>query len=380
MLMKKIFLLFIIAFLGMATANAELILGKWTDHVLTDASAKFSGGSGTASDPYLIATAYDLAQIAINVNSETTKYSKIYFRQTADIDLAGRYWIPIADGKEEISQSFQGYYDGDYHVVKNMYIKSSECYTARRGFLGLFAWLGKGSLKHLGVVDGYILIDNNRDEQAALLLGYADQSKVDRCFATGRIEATATAGVEIGGLVGQNFSGGEITNCYFIGELESGEIKTMAGLMPYQRDKLQNCYAAAKVKTEARTHYAIAQDNVNCFYNKILNPAYTTGKGTGVTTDEMKSSAMATQLGEAFAQNDDINNGYPYLVGFEKALPSSVESVKMADIRVSNGRVSSDEDFRIYNLVGVDVTPQNGSLKGVYVVKTNGKAQKIVIR
>lgn len=49
---------------------------------------------------------------------------------------------------------------------------------------------------------------------------------------------------------------------------------------------------------------------------------------------------------------------------------------------VADGRISVDrDDFRIYDVLGRDVTSSNGSLtSGVYVVKCEGQTQKVVVR
>ena len=49
---------------------------------------------------------------------------------------------------------------------------------------------------------------------------------------------------------------------------------------------------------------------------------------------------------------------------------------------VADGRISVDrDDFRIYDVLGRDVTSSNGSLaSGVYVVKCEGQTQKAVVR
>ena len=51
-----------------------------------NASAAFSGGDGSSATPYLISTAADLAQLAINISTGTNYTNKI-FKQTDDIDL-----------------------------------------------------------------------------------------------------------------------------------------------------------------------------------------------------------------------------------------------------------------------------------------------------
>lgn len=63
---------------------------------------------------------------------------------------------------------------------------------------------------------------------------------------------------------------------------------------------------------------------------------------------------------------------------------SAVDDVDADEIVVvvADGRISVDrDDFRIYDVLGRDVTTSNGSLaSGVYVVKCEGQTQKVVVR
>ncbi len=50
------------------------------------------------------------------------------------------------------------------------------------------------------------------------------------------------------------------------------------------------------------------------------------------------------------------------------------------NVYTTAGRIVCEGEFRIYDLLGRDVTRLNGSLQGVYVVKTDNAAVKVVIR
>ena len=54
--------------------------------------------------------------------------------------------------------------------------------------------------------------------------------------------------------------------------------------------------------------------------------------------------------------------------------------VEMPVVYTERGRIVCEGDFRIYDLLGRDVTRLNGSLKGVYVVKTADSAVKVVVK
>ena len=60
-------------------------------------------------------------------------------------------------------------------------------------------------------------------------------------------------------------------------------------------------------------------------------------------------------------------------------------SIKLADsttphIYAHDGRIFATEPIRIYTLTGLDVTSLNGSLKGIYIIKTATNASKIIVR
>ena len=60
----------------------------------------FSGGSGTANDPYLIANANDLCNMVY--------MPKVHYRQVANISLAGYNYRPVGDADVPFSGSFDG--------------------------------------------------------------------------------------------------------------------------------------------------------------------------------------------------------------------------------------------------------------------------------
>ena len=63
--------------------------------------------------------------------------------------------------------------------------------------------------------------------------------------------------------------------------------------------------------------------------------------------------------------------------GSTTALQSATAAV---NIYTTAGRIVCAGEFRIYDLLGRDVTRLNGSLQGVYVVKTDNAAVKVVVR
>lgn len=58
---------------------------------------------------------------------------------------------------------------------------------------------------------------------------------------------------------------------------------------------------------------------------------------------------------------------------------TDVEESKAVQLSAANGTITASEDITILNLVGVDVTSQNGTLQGVYIVKTSQGYQKVKV-
>ena len=106
--------------------------------------AAAAGGSGTASSPYLIATATELQSINNNLGA--------YYRLTADIDLAGYTWTPIGT----TSAGFFGELDGDGHTIKNLALSRTDQSA------GLFCTLTSGAtIKDLTLQDCTVTTTSN---------------------------------------------------------------------------------------------------------------------------------------------------------------------------------------------------------------------------
>ncbi len=64
---------------------------------------------------------------------------------------------------------------------------------------------------------------------------------------------------------------------------------------------------------------------------------------------------------------------------FVPETPTALQGTEMPEIRIEGGRVVCDGAFRIYDLLGRNVTRLNGSLNGVYIVQVGATVQKIVL-
>ncbi|MHC4521725.1 MAG: GLUG motif-containing protein, partial [Planctomycetota bacterium] len=170
------------------------------------AHAQYSGGSGTADDPYQIARAEDLIALG-----ETWRNLGEHYVLTADIDLdpnlAGRRVFDRAVIGHNWMPPFSGVFDGDGHTIAHLTI------IAQGDHLGLFGVLAAGAeVRNLGLVDVNITGSGNSSSVGGL--AGLNEGIVTTCHSTGAVEGNE----EVGGLVGSNvgvltasFSTGTVT-------------------------------------------------------------------------------------------------------------------------------------------------------------------------
>ena len=147
-------------------------------------------------------------------------------------------------------------------------------------------------------------------------------SSVEYCFNNGKISGDTRIG-GISGDVAKNNA--KIINCYNIGEVSGNN--EFGGLCGALENYIENSYTIGKViyNNSSKNYGAflgITATNTqckNCYYLKISGMnAIGYEKGTvlsnsiiGKTTEELKN--LAQILGNAYLQDNNINNGYPYL-------------------------------------------------------------------
>jgi len=107
-------------------------------------SANYSGGAGISGDPWQIATAADLLRLADPAQSSDWSG---YFLQTADIDMAGCDWTPIAFSQTPWlggAVLFTGTYDGGGRRIRNMSFDQDN-----KEYVGFFGVVDGGAIENL---------------------------------------------------------------------------------------------------------------------------------------------------------------------------------------------------------------------------------------
>ena len=188
---------------------------NFPEYLYTNAVMGEFKGKGTEEEPYLIESRTDLINFRNKVNGGSTvddktggnNYSGKYFKQTADIDLSGEDWIPIANSKgyNDLNNSFQGIYDGGGYIIKNLTVKNDNV-----KFAGLFGFLKENSvIKNLGVENCNIQT-KYKSGYAGAIVGATNKGQgiVQNCYSTGTVYGEWSAG----GIIGSG--GKKVTNCF----------------------------------------------------------------------------------------------------------------------------------------------------------------------
>lgn len=174
---------------------------SWQDSGIPDTqwhTDQTAAGQGSSGNPFIIDTAEELAGLASLANGGNT-FANQYIKLGADIDLAGKEWVPIGTNDSH----FSGIFDGDSHVISNLTI-----YTESNGCAGLFGnmglYWGTCGIKNLGVVDVNI---GGEVRYGGAMAGYVanngfyKHAVFDNCFATGSISSESLH-AQLGGLFG----------------------------------------------------------------------------------------------------------------------------------------------------------------------------------
>ena len=180
--------------------------------------------SAPGASEYHISTAEQLAGLAQLVNTDpgTTNFAGQTFYLENDLDLSGHEWISIGTvlGGDYPEYSFCGVFDGQGHVISNLYSHESDIKGADKTHNllrnALFGSVHNGEVKNLGVADAEIWIDPKDDSAAGkgILVDWMGKSKITNCWTSGSIYSGTKTEKNIGGIVGVTMQGCTISGCY----------------------------------------------------------------------------------------------------------------------------------------------------------------------
>jgi len=174
---------------------------KWDGSSKTQPS-----GSGTAASPYKIGTAAQLAWFANAVNNGSRSACAVL---TADIDLNGQKWTPIANGG--VNNGYTGTFDGQGYIIHGICVTTGVS-SRPQGLFGIIA--RTGTVRNVKAA-GRVLV---RQSSGAGLIAGENNGVLYNCEASAFLKNSYSAGStgssvgNIGGIAG-HMAAGYIENC-----------------------------------------------------------------------------------------------------------------------------------------------------------------------
>ena len=237
---------------------------------------------------YLIRNENQLAWFAAQVNKvdkngKITNGGKVGInaKLMADLDMIGpdgerRLWTPIGAGDNK--NNFKGTFDGNKHVISNVYISAEELIqkygndksaAQNVGFIGCFS----GTVKDLilenievlgygrgGITDSGDPVD--KPISIGTIVGWqsGNGSLIDGCSASG-VVVTSGDGQAVGGIVG-NIGAGKATNCMSTVSIKASGLAYVGGIAGYTKSfgggsvTVSSCvYAGTELSAEGSLEY-----------------------------------------------------------------------------------------------------------------------------
>ena len=201
------------ATLRSSQAALSAVLQDFTVSVDSGVADKWDGSSkaqpsgiGTAASPYKLGTAAQLAWFADTVNSGSRSACAVL---TADIDLNGQEWTPIANSG--VNNGYTGTFDGQGHVIHGICVTTGVS-SRPQGLFGIIA--RTGTVRNVKAA-GRVLV---RQSSGAGLIAGENNGVLYNCEASAFLKNSYNAGStgssvgNIGGIAG-HMAAGYIENC-----------------------------------------------------------------------------------------------------------------------------------------------------------------------
>ncbi|AQQ10352.1 hypothetical protein L21SP3_02184 [Sedimentisphaera cyanobacteriorum] len=194
----------------------------------------YSGGDGSAGDPYQLSSSADILQLS---SSSSDWFSN--FVLTSDIELTGEDFTPIGTA----SQPFYGNFNGSGYSVSGLSINRSDL-----SVLGLFGMIGDDAIVENLTLTGTVVCSDGGWVYGGLLAG-ANRGFILNCTTNGTVSIDSSTAYS-GGIAGSNENLGVISESSFSGTVFSNS--TSGGISGISEGLIDECTVSATV---------IARDN-----------------------------------------------------------------------------------------------------------------------
>ena len=233
----------------------------------------YSGGAGEPNEPFIIASANDLQQIAYEPNDLDK-----CFKMVADVNLAelGRNFDVI--GSDDWYTCFSGVFDGDGHTISNFKCDVCDVIGSSFGGVGVFYFIRgeTAEVKNLGIINADVNSLSGYVRIGTLAGGVGEGAKVTNCYAE---NCSVKNGREVGGLVGVSDEG-VLSNCYTTWNVTASD--HAGGLVAIiENDSIiEDCYTTGDITGTGTVGGLVAVLGEHSSF--LIEDCYTTGDVTGV--------------------------------------------------------------------------------------------------
>ncbi|MCD4830964.1 MAG: hypothetical protein K8R02_04035 [Anaerohalosphaeraceae bacterium] len=258
----------------------------------------YSGGSGTAANPYRISNVSDLLELAAN----TADYNKS-FVLTNNISLTGHTFTTAliapnpGNSYPFAGTAFTGIFQGKGNSILNLSIDTS---GTSNDYLGLFGYIGSGGvIANLGI-ESVNIIGGDICYYTGALCGES-QGLICSCYSSGTITGNLYRG---GGLVGYN--SGDIVSSYSI-VVVTGYDRT-GGLCGSNIGTITNCFATGTVNGGFATGGLCGHNDYGTLSYCFSTGSVTGGSSTGGLCGFNRNGSVITSC--YFLDTAGTDNGY----------------------------------------------------------------------
>jgi hypothetical protein len=276
------------------------------------ARGQYAGGSGTAADPYLIATAAQLNAIGLH-----PEHSAKHFRLTADIDIND-----LGTTRVNLIPSFEGVFDGNDHTIANLIYRVKDedgpPGSSSVNDIGLFRLItgGNALVQNLGLVDPDLRPDlscTRPVNRVGALVGRLTQGWIRNCHVKGgRVLGRDT----VGGLAGECQNNTAVSECWSTAEVSgNGFVGGLAGAA--LGADLWLCHAQARVSGAFDVGGLIGVVQEECTIEDCFTTGTVTGSQAGGLVGYLNQSSVSRCYSKASLSAGNTLGG---LVGFNHGL------------------------------------------------------------
>ncbi|MGI6218171.1 MAG: hypothetical protein ACOYIK_11245, partial [Coriobacteriales bacterium] len=319
----------------------------------------------------------------ITLGADIILNSQTYSEQNS----SARAWTPIGDvntsSGSDSSMYFNGTFDGNGHVIKNIYIDGSVSNPgAYGGYQGLFGAIGSDAvIENVGIDGGYIY---GRVAGGIAAISHTDSPSsmphIIGCFNTANIAGNGSTSRGAGGIFGGEDRNGDhtaseadayraacyIANCYNTGTINGSTSGPAGGIAGTGSNMIYSCYNVGTINSSSSyagsivgnvyatgsipagdfdacgvvvDSYALSGTHTTCY--NLIGEGQDKSAATAVTDyfkteSQLKESGAAALFSQSFV---DVSDGYPQL--YWQAGDSQI------DISTANATVS-EIDTQLY--------------------------------